>query len=194
MLNASSSPTPSPAFPEVFSKGKSDDHSPSALLPSLRPQHAASPGTVDDDTRVEWDDEDIVFLHWRLLKEVSDLRNPETPLEEKFDTLRWIFTEREKERLPFSFVNCLKVVGCSPLSPLPYCGLVDAEEIRDAIRTQARTWLHVTLARYPDWVRDAVLRYPAWVERQLANNPQWINEQIKKRSVQRDLFISPEDL
>ena len=32
--------------------------------------------------------EDIVFLHWRLLQEVSHLADPATPLEEKFDTLR----------------------------------------------------------------------------------------------------------
>ncbi len=190
MLNASSSRTRSSAFPEVFSGEKSHDSGPSVLLQSIRPrpEGAALLGTFDDDSAVEWDEEDIVFLHWRLLKEVSDLRNPETPLEEKFDTLRWIFTEREKESLPFSFVNCLKVVGCSPLSPTPYFGLVDAEAIRDAIRAQVKTWLSATLDRYPRWVREAVLGNPEWVESQLAKNPQWINEQIKKRTVQGDLF------
>jgi hypothetical protein len=77
-----------------------------------------------------------VLLHWRLLKEIGRLADPETPLEEKFDTLRWVFTERDKDRRPFSFVSCLRVVGCSPLSPLPYCGLVDAEEVRDVIRSR----------------------------------------------------------
>lgn len=190
ILNASSSPWPSAALSEVFSREKSSDSGQCPLSQSLRPssESAALPGTLDDDSVVEWDEEDIVFLHWRLLKEVSDLRNPETPLEEKFDTLRWVFTEREKESRPFSFVNCLKVVGCSPLSPTPYFGLVDAEEIRDAIRAQVKTWLSATLDRYPCWVRDAVLRNPEWVDRQLAKNPQWINEQIKKRTVQSDLF------
>jgi hypothetical protein len=74
------------------------------------------------------------LLHWRLLQEIRHLADPATPLEEKLDTLRWVFTEREKDGLPFSFVNCLRVVGCSPLSPIPYCGLVDAEEVRDRIR------------------------------------------------------------
>jgi len=142
----------------------------------------------DDATISEWDEEDIVFLHWRLLKEVGGLRDPATPLEEKLDTLRWIFTEREKECRPFSFVNCLKVVGCSPLSPLPYFGLLDAEEIRDAIRCQVKYWLNATLTRYPSWVRDAVLQNPTWIESRLSKNPQWINEQVKKRSVQGDLF------
>lgn len=193
MLNASSFPTPSAAFPEVFCGRIGSACHLSDLLQSIRSdtESASLPGTLDDDSDVEWDEEDIVFLHWRLLKEVCDLADPETPLEEKFDILRWIFTEREKESRPFSFVNCLKVVGCSPLSPTPYFGRVDAEEIRDTIRAQLKTWLNAALARYPLWVRDAVLRDPEWVNSQLAKNPQWINEQIKKQSVQGDLFASP---
>ena len=87
----------------------------------------------DDDTAqagaesIDWTEQDVVFLHWRLLQEVEALADPETPLEAKLDTLRWVFTEREKDARPFSFVNCLRVVGCSPLSPIAYCGLVDAE-------------------------------------------------------------------
>jgi hypothetical protein len=123
-----------------------------------------------------------------LLKEVGDLRDPETPLEEKLDTLRWIFTEREKEEHPFSFVNCLKVVGCSPLSPAPYFGLVDADEIRNSISSQVKEWLVATLERYPAWVREAVFKNPEWVEARLEKNPQWINEQVKKHTVQGDLF------
>ncbi len=143
---------------------------------------------LDDDEEIEWCEEDVVFLHWRLLKEVGDLRDPETPLEEKLDTLRWIFTEREKENHPFSFVNCLKVVGCSPLSPAPYFGLVDAEEIRNSIRRQVKAWLIASLERYPAWVREAVFKNPEWVEARLEKNPQWINEQVKKLTVQGDLF------
>ncbi len=144
---------------------------------------------LDDEAVDEWSEEDVVFLHWRLLREIGDLCNPETPLEEKLDTLRWIFTDRDKESRPFSFVSCLKVVGCSALSPLPYIGLVDAEEIRDTIRRQVKSWLTTTLARYPVWVRDAVLANPGWVESRLAKNPQWINEQIKKTAVHGDLFV-----
>ena len=96
---------------------------------------------------------------------------PTTPLEEKFDTLRWVFSEREKDGLPFSFVSCLRVVGCSPLSPIAYCGRVDAEEVRDRIRHGLKAWLDVTLERYPDWVRDAVVHNPEWVEARLAKNP-----------------------
>lgn len=143
---------------------------------------------LDDDTPVEWNEEDIVFLHWQLLKEVGDLGDPETPLEEKLDVLRWIFTERDKEGRPFSFASCLRVVGCSPLSPAPHFGLVDAEEIRAWIRYHARAWLHATLERYPSWVREAVFKNPEWVESRLERNPQWINEQVKKHTAQGDLF------
>lgn len=148
--------------------------------------HADEP--IGDESPVEWTEEDIVFLHWRLLQEVSDLSDPETPLETKLDTLRWVFTDRSKDRQPFSFVSCLRVVGCSPLSPIAYCGLVDAEEVRDRIRYSVKAWLAATLERYPEWVREAVVRNPEWVEARLARNPQCINEQIRAQTFQGDLF------
>ena len=170
-------------------------HPPAALngfmgaTQSVFPDQPPDPQSLDDPTeRIDWSEEDIVFLHWRLLQEINQLSDPTTPLEDKFDTLRWVFTEREKDGLPFSFVNCLRVVGCSPLSPIPYCGLVDAEEVRERIRHGLRPWLHATLARYPDWVREAVATHPEWVEARLTRNPQWINEQLKQMSVQGDLF------
>ena len=147
-----------------------------------------APGSTCEEWVEEWSEDDIVLLHWRLLQEIRHLADPATPLEEKLDTLRWVFTEREKDGLPFSFVNCLRVVGCSPLSPIPYCGLVDAEEVRERIRHGLRPWLHATLARYPGWVREAVATHPEWVEARLTRNPQWINEQLKQMSVQGDLF------
>ena len=141
-----------------------------------------------DDRPVEWSEEDIVLLHWRLLKEIGRLADPEAPLEEKLDTLRWVLTERDKDEQPFSFVSCLRVVGCSPLSPLPYCGLVDAEEVRERIRHAAKAWLLATLERYPAWVREAVVHHPEWVEAQLARNPQWINEEVRRIATEGDLF------
>ena len=141
-----------------------------------------------EDAPVEWSEDDIVFLHWRLLQEVRHLADPATPLEEKLDTLRWVFTEREKDGAPFSFVSCLRVVGCSPLSPIAYCGLVDAEAVREHIRNGLKAWLTATFERYPDWVRDAVAANPEWVESRLARNPQWINEQLRQRAEQGDLF------
>ena len=158
MLKQSSSPNRSSGACSDLVRGKAISSDRPSALPV--PGSGAIPEALDDDTVIEWSEEDVVFLHWRLLREVRALRNPETPLEEKLDTLRWIFTERDKESRPFSFVNCLRIVGCSPLSPTPYFGLVDAEEIRDAIRCQVAAWLNATLARYPCWVRDAFLSNP----------------------------------
>jgi hypothetical protein len=143
---------------------------------------------LDDEEPVDWSEEDIVLLHWRLLQEVNRLADPATPLEEKFDTLRWVFTERSKDDRPFSFASCLRVVGCSPLSPIAYCGRVDAEEIRDRIRLGVRSWLPATLLRYPEWVRQAVASNPQWVATRLERNPQWINEQLKRIADEGDLF------
>jgi hypothetical protein len=167
---------------------------PLAAASQLRPAAISDQGAIDvllddDASPVEWSEEDIVFLHWRLLQEVSHLADPDKPLEEKFDTLRWVFTEREKDGQPFSFVSCLRVVGCSPLSPIAYCGLVDAQEVRDRIENSLKAWVSATLERYPVWVREAVVQNPEWVEARLLKNPQWINEQIKRLSVQDDLFV-----
>lgn len=162
-------------------------------MPSTTAQEDISPATAlaafdEDEAPVEWSEEDIVLLHWRLLKEIGRLADPEAPLEEKLDTLRWVLTERDKDDQPFSFASCLRVVGCSPLSPLPYCGLIDAEEVRERIRHAAKAWLLATLERYPAWVRDAVVHHPEWVEAQLARNPQWINEEVRRIAAEGDLF------
>lgn len=167
--------SPGPPFPAVNATLWHDDTEiPEPAQPAVQPD--------------EWTEHDVVLLHWRLLQEIAALPDPEAPLESKLDTLHWVFTEREKDRQPFSFVNCLKVVGCSPLSPIPYCGLVDPDEIRDHIRNGMRRWLAATLARYPAWVREEVARNPEWVESQLVRNPQWINEQVRANARQGDLF------
>jgi len=142
----------------------------------------------DDEAPVEWSEEDVVLLHWRLLQELGGLGDPDTPLDEKLDTLRWVFTDPKCEREPFSFVNCLRVVSLSPLSPVPFVGPIDAESIRDWIRYHVRKWLTATIDRYPSWAAEAVLENPCWIESRLAKNPQWINEEIKKHTVQGDLF------
>ena len=142
----------------------------------------------DDEAPVEWSEEEVVLLHWRLLRELADLGVPNTSLDEKSDTLRCVFTDSKCERQPFSFVNCLRVVGLSPLSPMPYLGSNDAEAIRGWIRHHVREWLTATIDRYPPWVAEAVLKDPCWIESRLAKNPQWINEEIKKHTDQGDLF------
>ncbi|MDB5924109.1 MAG: hypothetical protein JWN13_3045, partial [Betaproteobacteria bacterium] len=161
MLNQSPSPAPSIADMLEGLLGQSVSSASSTLSQSVHSIAEASIAeALDDDTVVEWSEEDVVFLHWRLLRELSGLSDPETPLEEKLNVLHWVFTEHDKESRPFSFANCLRIVGGSPLSPAPHFGSVDVEEIRGWIRYHVKAWLHATVERYPSWVREAVFRNP----------------------------------
>ena len=150
----------------------------------------------DADAAPEWTEEDVVHLHWRLLLELRRLPDPETPLEEKLDTLAWALTDPSLDGQPFSFANCLRVVGTSPMSPTPYFGLIQVDEIRAWLRHNSRKWINATIARYPDWIQALIRAQPDWVARQLARNPQWLNEQIKARRAaqQDDLFAACGDI
>lgn len=188
MLNERPSPdTPFGVIVRALAQ-RSGNAPPPLLAPAVQAQGVPPLAVLDDAAAVEWSEEDVVLLHWRLLRELAALSDPATPLEEKIDVLRWVFTDSECDQRPFSFVNCLRVVGGSRLSPTPYFGPVDADVIRHWIGYHARAWLDATLARYPPWVRQAFLQHPEWVAHQLANNPQWINEAVRTRAVQRDLF------
>lgn len=145
---------------------------------------------ADTGETIDWSEEDIVLLHWGLLRELRRLTDPETPLEEKLDTLAWALTDPALDGRPFSMASCVRVVGSSPLSPTAYFGAASVEDIREWIRANAPRWLRATLARYPEWVQHLVRSQPDWVCRQLTRNPQWINEQVKLRetSPQQDLF------
>lgn len=153
-------------------------------------QRAVLEYLCDDSEKPEWTEEDVVQLHWRLLRELEKLDDPETPLADKLDTLRWVFTSPEKDKGKFSFATCLMVVGTSPLSPTPYFGKLDVETVRDWIRQHAKKWLRTTISRYPQWVQDEILDHPDWIEARLEKNPQWLNEQVKRaaESAQHDLF------
>jgi len=151
---------------------------------------AGSPAKADPEDVIDWTEEDIVLLHWGLLRELRRLADPETPLEEKLDTLAWALTDPALDTKPFSMANCIRVVGTSTLSPTAYFGAASVEEIRGWIQANAPRWLRETLGRYPVWVALLVRGHPHWVCRQLERNPQWINEQVKLRgtSLQQDLF------
>lgn len=142
----------------------------------------------DDEPSIDWTEEDVVRLHCLLLDDLSALADPATPLEEKFDTLRWIFTDPDKDDKPFSFASCVRVAGCSPLSTFRYFGRIQADDFRELLQGYVRRWLRETLDRYPSWVSDAIAHNPQWSADRLAKNPQWINEQIKRQTVQGDLF------
>ena len=176
-----------PASPDAH-----DDDHPTVQLRDLPPhaQQAVHNDLDDAGEQPEWSEEDVVLLHWRLLLELRRLPDPETPLEEKLDTLAWALTDPALDGRPFSFANCLRVVGTSPLSPTAYFGDLQVEDVRDWLRANARKWLRATLCRYPDWVQALIREQPDWVAKQLVRNPQWLNEQIKAHdeAAQPDLF------
>lgn len=144
---------------------------------------------VDDAGLAEWTEEDVVRLHCLMLADLRDLADPRTPLAEKLDTLRWIYTDPDKDRQPFSFANCLFVAGCSPLSIFQYFGFIHPDDFRDSLGWYVKRWMRETLARYPQWVRDAFRQNPEWVAIRLQNEPQWLNQQVKRISDQGDLFV-----
>ena len=143
---------------------------------------------IDVQPDVLWDEQAVVDLHWLLLKKIDGLRDPHTPLEEKFELLRWIFTDPTHDRMPFSFASCLEVIGESPLSPTAYFGKLSPEEVREWIAGNLGRWFRDAIHAYPAWIQSEIIHHPDWVARQLEKNPQWINQQIKKSSLQDDLF------
>jgi hypothetical protein len=160
--------------------------------PALQPgQHLRE--CLDDSIEpAQWSEEDVVLLHWRLLLELRRLPDPATPLADKLETLEWALTDPALDSRPFSFANCLRVVGTSPLSPAAYCGDVQVDDIRDWLRSHARQWIRATLEQYDPWVQALVSSNPHWVAKKLRSNPQWLNEQIKAhdQAIQPDLFGS----
>ena len=159
-------------------------HMPSGHRDAVDPWHQL----LNDDTPIEFSEEDVVRLHWWLLQKVKLLSSPGTPLAEKFEIIRWVFTDADRDTKPFSFVNCLRVVSCSPFSELPFNGSLDPEELHDWLRVRLRRWLEATISTYPKWVQEAVMANPNWVADCLAKNPQWLNEDVKRHSDRNDLF------
>ncbi len=133
----------------------------------------------DDCGKVEFSAEEIVRLHCLLLCRIKLLKEPKAPLEEKFELVRWIFTDPERDKRPFSFVNCVHVVASSPFSRLPYIGPVDPEEIRNWIAANLKRWFLDGLDRFPKFVQEIVVTRPEWVSEQLYREPQWLNRQIR---------------
>lgn len=162
---------------------------PLSLIHPVSGHLAELPWDVDDDDGPveEFTEEEVVGLHWWLLEQVGLLKIASTPLGEKFEIVRWVFTDPERDTRPFSFVSCLRVVACSPLSCLPFIGSHDPEVVRDWIASRLRGWFEASLRLYPTWVHQAVLSNPVWVADRLARNPQWLNEEIRRHQG-NDLF------
>lgn len=137
-----------------------------------------------EDSPCEWSEEAVTCLHCAALKHIASLADPETPLAERFDLIRWIFTDRDDE--PFSFVSCVMVAATSPLSPWPFVGKCDVEELRDWLRHQAKRWFLDAIKNYLEAVRREILLNTEAVAAQVERNPQWLNEQMRKHWGSRD--------
>lgn len=125
-----------------------------------------------------WSTEEIVGLHFILLDDLRRLAEPETPLEERFELIEWIFTERTLEAMPFSFRTCVRL----------FMGACDAESVRDDLRSLVRSWLQDAVAKLPAWLGERILREPQWAATELHRNPQWINEELARHGREPDLF------
>lgn len=137
----------------------------------LQTQDALQPLIAIEDAP-EWSEAAVVQLHWVLLQELRKLTDPETPLEEKIETLDWALTSPSNDHLPFSFASCVRVVGTSPMSPTAYFGRVDVDELRQWLLVNARRWLRESIARYPQWAQELFYSDPHFAAAQLTANPQ----------------------
>ena len=144
----------------------------------------------DEALRDEWTEDTIVRLHFMLLDDIRKLADPATPIAEKFEILRWIYTDPEHDRAPFSFASCVRLFG---ISTHPGLGTLDADDVRVELRRPVVQWICQSLARYPSWVREAFLESPEWVDVLLARNPQLLNEATRAQVVHGDLFVQSHD-
>lgn len=140
-------------------------------------EHEASGGS---DEKIAWTHEEIVMLHGILFDTcVEKLADPETPLDEVLDWLRWIFSEPGREAAPFSFMSTLR------LYQRPH-----ARFVREAMQAGLARYVEARLTRYPPWVSAAFWSDPDWFADELERNPQWVNETLRRHSRDGDLFAA----
>lgn len=132
------------------------------------------------EEKVPWTHEEVVMLHGILFDTcVEQLGDPETPLDEVIDCLRWIFSEPHRETQAFSFSTTLK------LYQRPH-----GRKVREAIRVGLKRYLSERLARYPAWVAEAFWGDPDRFAEELERNSQWINERVRRVAHDGDLFAA----
>jgi hypothetical protein len=142
----------------------------------------------NDESPCDWSEDGVGVLHWVLLKDLVSLHDPDTPLADKFELLRWVFTDSELDDNPFSFANCVKVVGCSPHSPTAFFGAIDIDDVRNWLRRKAKAWFWASIESYPEPVREQIVTNTDYVEMELRRNPQWLNEQLRRHWERGDLY------
>jgi hypothetical protein len=128
---------------------------------------------------VAWSTDEIVRLHFVLLDDLRRLAERETPLEERFELVEWVFTDRKLG--PFSFDACVRMVfrTCDP------------DGVREELRRLTLAWLRQAVSRLPAWLGEQILRDPQWAAAELHRDPQWINEALLRQVREPDLFGSP---
>ena len=161
----------------------------SALFAGLRSSRSALPSSDtdgereldgDSEEKITWTQKEIVMLHGILFDTcVERLHDPETPLDEVIDCLRWIFSEPRREANAFSFSNTLRLYQ----RPQAWC-------VREAIQVGLANYLNERLTRYPAWVAEAFWSDPDRFADELERNPQWVNEALRRRARDGDLFAA----
>jgi hypothetical protein len=166
---------------------------PTAAQPTLFGRERAAPtivrvsdtadecGLVDrSEERIAWTQDEVVMLHGILFDTcVERLNDPETPLDEVVDCLRWIFSDSRNETQAFSFSNTLNLYQ----RPHP-------RYVREVMQTGLKGYLTERLARYPAWVAEAFWSDPDRFADELERNPQWINERVLRVARDGDLFAT----
>jgi hypothetical protein len=125
-----------------------------------------------------WNTEEIVGLHFILLDDLRRLADPATPLEERFELLEWVFTDRARASEPFSFGMCVRLFGRT----------CDPDGVREALRPLSLAWLRDAVAPLPAWLGEQILREPQWAAAELHRNPQRLNEELLRHAREPDLF------
>jgi hypothetical protein len=172
---ALSSGLPTPAQETLFLR----PWPPRSALPTNEAVDERSLGPEGEE-KIGWTHEEVVMLHGILFDTcVEQLGDPETPLDEVIDCLRWIFSEPGKEAKAFSFATTLKLYQRA-----------HACNVREAIQVGLRRYLSERLARYPAWVAEAFWSDPDRFATELERNSQWINERVRRVAHDGDLFAA----
>ena len=177
--------------PNLFISGAHDESQSSRFDDcASTASNASSVSGSDQGSCDAWTEDTIVRLHFMLLDDIAKLADRATPIAEKFEILRWIYTDPAHDSAPFSFSACLRLFG---RSINPTFGTLDPDDVRAQLVEPVRRWIVDSLRRYPTWVREAFLENPSWVEELLSRNPQLLNEATRAQVVHGDLFAQSDD-
>ena len=190
MPTISAAPTAGPD-PNPFVSGACGESQPSWFGDfASHESHAGLVSASDSESSEAWSEETIMRLHFMLLDDIAKLADRATPIAEKFEILRWIYTDPAHDDAPFSFAACLRLFG---RSINPTFGTLDPDDVRTELVEPVRRWILDSLKRYPAWVREAFLENPSWVDELLSRNPQLLNEATRSEVVHGDLFVQSRD-